>query len=36
VLTANLTLISHGQARLLGTVERDLALAVIHRSLTRN
>jgi hypothetical protein len=36
VLTANLKLIPHGQARLLGAVERDLALAVIHRSLTRN
>jgi hypothetical protein len=36
VLTANLKLISHEQARLLGAVERDLALAVIRRSLTHN
>ena len=36
VLTTNLSLISHEQARLLGAAERDLALAVIHRSMTRN
>ena len=36
VLTLNLGLIHYEQARQLAAVERDLALALIRRSLTRN
>jgi hypothetical protein len=36
VLNLNLGLIHHEQARQLAAVERDLAMALIHRSLTRN
>ena len=36
VLNLNLGLIHHEQARKLAAVERDLAMALIHRSLTRN
>jgi len=36
VLTANIVQIPHEQSRMLGAFERDLAFAILHRSLTRN